>query len=175
MWPDHPVCLCPRVLLWHVPQCGWHDVFLPDAGTSGNPQCCDWGHKYPGATCSHPVSWKKFYSVSCFRHHGRNAKQSCGFLCVLFLERNWNLQVSLLHALLHWHGLEGAHVAPLHYVDSVISPGMFVRSCGSDPVHSSIQRVGKVQFYFAISSEDESQIFLLPSSLSRNVIFRVIY
>lgn len=66
-------------------------------------------------------------------------------------------------------------MASLHYVDSLVPPGMSVRSCGSDPVYSSIQRVRKVQFYFAISIEDESQILLLPSSLPCNVIFRVVY
>lgn len=34
------------------------------------------------------VSWKKFYSIYHLWHHGRNAKQSCGFLCILFMERN---------------------------------------------------------------------------------------
>lgn len=48
------VCLCPRVLLRHVPHRGWHDVFLPDAGTSGNPQCCDWCHELPCAAFSYP-------------------------------------------------------------------------------------------------------------------------
>lgn len=49
---------------------------------------------------------------------------------------------------------------------------LFPSSCGSDPVHSSIQWVRKVQFYFAISSEDESSIFPLPSGLPCNVILR---
>lgn len=39
------------------------------------------------------ASWKKFHFVYHLWHHGRNAKQSCGFLCVLYMECSWNLQV----------------------------------------------------------------------------------
>lgn len=60
----------------------------------------------------------------------------------------------------------------MHLLHVLLIICLFPSSCSSDPVHSSIQRVRKVQFYFAISSEDESPIFFLPSGLPCDVILR---
>lgn len=107
-------------LTWCISARCWH---------CGNYQwkLSNWSHRLTSVAFSYSASWKKFHFVYHLWHHGRNANQSCGFPCVSYVEHNWKFQIPLLYALLHWHGLEGAHMASLHCVDSRIPSGMFGR------------------------------------------------